>query len=251
MSKFVLEKAVEKTRFVLEKKQVKNIKAHIVIDLDVSGSTQDMYNQGLFQKAFQQVLPIGILFDDNQEVDTFTFNNDDNYDHIVPNATKDNYSDYISKYILKNNAIKKWGGTNYAPVLRANIDEFKFEREVKTTTKRFFGLFNSTKNENKLNSTSESGYPVIVFFFTDGENSDKPEALNLIKNCEDNNLNIYFQFIGIGGTCNFPFLAMLANQFTNTGFVNIIELEKAVDDDSFTNLLLNDKLCNYLKQKND
>ena len=99
MSKFVLEKAVEKTRFVLDKKQVKNIKAHVVVDLDVSGSTQDMYRRGSFQKAFQQVLPIGILFDDNQEVDTFTFNNGNAYNHITPNATKDNYSNYIQNYI--------------------------------------------------------------------------------------------------------------------------------------------------------
>jgi hypothetical protein len=250
MSKFVLEKAVEKTRFVLEKKQVKNIKAHVVIDLDVSGSTQDMYHRGLFQKAFQQVLPIGILFDDNQEVDTFTFNNGNAYDHVTPNATKDNYSEYINKYILKNNSIQKWGGTDYAPVLHANLNEFKFIRESATTKKKFFGLFNSTKSEIKLHSTSESGYPVIVFFFTDGENSDKSETLELIKTCQENNVNIYFQFIGISPG-NFSFLEALADKFKNTGFVNIGDLEKAVDDDNFTDILLNEELCNYLKNKNE
>ena len=248
MSKFVLEKAVEKTRFVLDKKQVKNIKAHIVIDLDVSGSTKDMYSRGLFQKAFQQVLPIGILFDDNQEVDTFTFNDGESHDHITPNATKDNYSDYIRKYILNNGAVKKWGGTDYAPVLNANINEFKFVRESTSTKKSFFGLFNSTKTETKLHSTSESGYPVIVFFFTDGENSDKAETLQLIKTCQENNLNIYFQFIGIG-TGNFAFLTVLADQFSNTGFVNVLDFDKVVDDDSFIDILLNDELCAYLKAK--
>lgn len=248
MSKFVLEKAVEKTRFVLEKKQVKNIKAHIVIDLDVSGSTQDMYKQGLFQKAFQQVLPIGILFDDNQEVDTFTFNNGEAYNHIKPNATKDNYSDYIQKHILNNGSIKKWGGTDYAPVLNANINEFKFVRESTSTKKSFFGLFNSTKTETKLHANSESGYPVIVFFFTDGENSDKEETLQLIKTCQENNVNIYFQFIGIG-TGNFAFLTVLANQFSNTGFVNVLDFDKVADDDSFIDILLNDELCAYLKAK--
>jgi len=248
MSKFVLEKAVEKTRFVLDKKQVKNIKAHVVVDLDVSGSTQDMYRRGSFQKAFQQVLPIGILFDDNQEVDTFTFNNGNAYNHITPNATKDNYSNYIQNYIINNPNIQKWGGTDYAPVLNANIKEFKFIRESTTTNKRFFGLFNSTNTETKLHSTSESGYPVIVFFFTDGENSDKGETRQLIKTCQDNNLNIYFQFIGIGDG-NFAFLKMMAEQFQNTGFVNVADFENAVDDDSFTDLLLNDELCNYLKNK--
>lgn len=248
MSKFVLEKAVEKTRFVLDKKQVKNIKAHIVVDLDVSGSTQNMYSRGLFQKAFQQVLPIGILFDDNQEVDTFTFNNGEAYDHITPNATKDNYSDYIRKYVLNNNAVKKWGGTDYAPVLKANLDEFKFVRESTSTKKSFFGLFNNTKTETKLQSTSESGYPVIIFFFTDGENTDKEDTLELIKACQENNVNIYFQFIGIGAG-HFAFLTKLADQFSNTGFVNVLDFDKVVDDDSFIDILLNDELCAYLRAK--
>lgn len=250
MSKFVLEKAVEKTRFVLEKKQVKAIKAHVVIDLDVSGSTQEMYMQGLFQKAFQQVLPIGILFDDNQEVDTFTFNNGKYYNHIVPNATKDNYENYIGENILQDSTLTKWGGTDYAPVLRANIAAFNFEREATVVKKKFFGLFSRSETESKLHTTSESGYPVIVFFFTDGENTDKDETDRLLQEYENKNLNIYFQFIGIGDG-KFSFLKKVADKYKNSGFIHMAEFEKVVDDDTFIDLLLNDELCEYLKQKVD
>lgn len=250
MSKFVLEKAVEKTKFVLEKKQVKNIKAHVVIDLDVSGSTQDMYKSGLFQKAFQQVLPIGILFDDNQEIDTFTFTSGPIVNHIEPNATSENYSDYITTNILNNRNVTKWGGTDYRPVLEANVAAFGFERSVQVTKKKFFGLFNTTQTLTQLNSNSESGYPVIVFFFTDGENTDTKETYEYLKFCQDSGLNIYFQFIGIGEG-KFSFLKQIADQFSNTGFVHMQEFDKLVDNDDFINTLLSDELCEYLKQKND
>lgn len=248
MSKFVIEKAVEKTRFVLEKKKVKDIKAHIVVDLDVSGSTADMYHQGLFQKAFQQVLPIGILFDDNQEIDTFTFSSsDDSVTHIKPNATAKNYETYIKNNIL-DAPIPKWNGTDYLPVLKANVAEFGFYREESSIKKSFFGLFSRKSTTETLRSDSSTGYPVIVFFFTDGENNDQRATMEYLQSCQDNNVNIYFQFIGIG-TGKFGFLKAVADKFTNTGFVHMQDFDKLVDDDAFIDTLLSDELCGYLKTK--
>jgi hypothetical protein len=244
--KFVLEKEVEKTRFVLQKKNVKDIKAHIVIDLDVSGSTSDLYNNGAFQKAFQRILPVGIVFDDNREVDVFTFNNGHHINHVDTNATSDNFGNYISKFILKNDEISKWGGTDYAPVLTANLEEFGFYKEVEK--KVVFGLFNKKTGEKVLSENSSTGYPVIIYFLTDGQNSDTSDTRRLLQECKNKNVNMYVQFIGIGNA-DFTFIKDLANDLENVGFAHLREFEKIVDDDSFTDIILNDELCNYLRKQ--
>jgi hypothetical protein len=244
--KFVLQKEIEKTKFVLQKKDVKNIKAHVVVDLDVSGSTQDLYASGAFQKAFQRILPVGIVFDDNQEIDVFTFNNGERFNHIETNATQDNFENYIQKHILENKNVDRWGGTDYAPVLNANLEEFGFYRS--TEKKSFFGLFNKKSGERTLTENSKSGHPVIIYFLTDGQNSDQDRTALLLQECEDKHVNAYIQFIGIG-EANFRFIEELARKHNNVGFAHLREFEKIVDGDAFTDIILNDELCNYLRNQ--
>ena len=246
--KFVLEKEVEKTRLVLQKKNVKNIKAHVVIDLDVSGSTSDLYNSGLFQKAFQRILPVGILFDDNQEIDVYTFNNDHNFAHVQPNATANNFDDYISRFILNNRNVPKWGGTDYVPVLKANLEEFGFYKSAEK--KSFFGLISKKSREKTLTENSTTGYPVIIYFITDGQNSDTHETVELLEECKQNNVNAYIQFIGVGDA-NFGFIQHLALDLENVGFAHLRDFEKIVDSDGFTDIILNDELCNYLRNQKE
>ena len=154
----------------------------------------------------------------------------------------------LFRSILNNRNIRKWGGTDYCPVLEANVETFGFHRPENVETKRFFGLFKSTSTQMKYHSTSQTGYPVIVFFFTDGENSDTTETEQYLEFCQNNNLNIYFQFIGIGDG-DFNFLNRIADKFQNTGFIHMNEFDKIVDNDDFINKLLSDELCEYLKNQ--
>lgn len=239
MSKFILEKAVEKTKFVLEKKNIKNIRAQIAVNLDVSGSTQNMYYAGQFQEAFQQIMPVAILFDDNGEIDTFTFSND--CQHLDVCATEDNFASYIKDEILEDPSVDKWHGTTYAGVIKQNLSYFGFYTEEKSS---IFSIFRDKKTV--LQEKSSSGLPVIVYIFTDGENTDKVATEQLLAECERVKCNIYFHFIGIGQE-GFGFIKDMADQFPNVGFASIKDFNSAGNED-FIDILLCDELCQYLRK---
>lgn len=237
-SKFILEKEVSKAKFVLEKKKVKSIKAHIVVALDVSGSTSEMYKNGTFQEAFQKVLPIGILFDDNGEIDTYVFCNQDKNQKIDVNANQENYADYINENILNNSDLQLWGGTDYSPVIEKIATDFGLKNKVLS---RFFG-------GKKYSEKTNSGHPVIVYFFTDGENQDHVDTLKTLNELQSANSNIYIQFIGIGRQ-SFPAIEKYASDYPNVGFLHVRDLYSDASSDDFTEKLLNEELCSYLREK--
>jgi hypothetical protein len=129
MSKFNLSKAVEKAKFVVQKRNLPDVKAQVLMNIDVSGSAQGLFKSGQIQEAFQRVLPVGILFDDNGEVDVFTFQSGDAICHIEPTATEKNYEGYIETNILKNKKVSLWGGTDYANVIRENLRSMGFLKQ--------------------------------------------------------------------------------------------------------------------------
>src|SRR5690348_2445845 len=112
--KFDLQKATEKAKFTIAKKGLPTVKAAVVLNLDVSGSAQGLFNSGAIQRTFQTIVPLAINFDDNQSLNVFTFSDDDSYTtQIQPDATAANYEDYIEKRILKDRNVPKWNGTHY------------------------------------------------------------------------------------------------------------------------------------------
>lgn len=240
MAHFNLQKSVEKARFVIDKRKLPNIKAQVLMNLDVSGSARNLFQQGLIQDAFQRVLPIGILFDDNGEIDVFTFADGNSIAHVQPPATKENYDGYIQKNILNNRNVPLWGGTDYAPVIKENLESMGF---YKTTKGGFF-----SKGKTVLESTSSSGMPSIVYFFTDGANSDRGETTRILQECQDAKAQMYFLFIAIGeaGESTFDYIRRLGDKFDNTGFLRLKDLAK-IDDDSIYEQLLPDELCTWLK----
>jgi len=245
MSKFNLQKAVEQTKFVLNKKSIPNVRASVVMNIDVSGSAQGLFRSGQIQEAFQRVLPVGIIFDDNQEIDVFTFANSDMVAHIEPNATEKNYENYIKKNILDNRDVPKWGGTEYSPAIEANLETLGFYSEEKSGGILGFGA----KTTKKLRENNDSGFPAIVYFFTDGENNrgDMPKTIELLKKCQEANTQMYFLFIGIGNA-DFSFIDKIGDMFPNVGFLNVKNLEDLSGDDAYEQLLP-DELCTWLKSK--
>lgn len=252
MSKFNLEKSLEKARFVTQKRNIPNVKAQVLMDLDVSGSARPLFTSGQMQSAFERVLPIGIIFDDNGEIDVFTFQSSDSIYRVKETATSKNYTDYITRQILRNPEVPLWGGTDYAPVIRENLEALGFYN-TETKAAKSGGLFSrmfgggTVVTEKKLQPTSESGHPAIIYFFTDGENSDKAATTQLLQECQDNKVNAYFMFIGIGDA-NFRYIEQLGDKFDNTGFLNIRDLSK-IDDETIYDLLLPEELCTWLRNK--
>lgn len=233
MPKFDLEKETKRAKFVIEKRKIPNVKAQVLMNLDVSGSARGLFSSGQMQEAFQRVLPIGILFDDNSEVDMFTFQSGSSITHIDVNATTANYADYIEKHILRNPKVDLWGGTDYAPVIRENLDSMGYFKKA-----GFFG-------GKKLGAKSESGYPTIVYFFTDGENNDRTETMKILQEAQDAEAQMYVLFIGIGDA-NFSFIEKLGDKFDNTGFLNIRDLKSMENDEDLYEKLLPEELCTWL-----
>jgi hypothetical protein len=198
-----------------KKKGIEGLKAQVVFSLDFSGSMNELYQSGMVQRLVERILPLGLAFDDNAEVDFYLF--ETGCTKMKENITLSNVAGYIdSKVLGKYNM----GGTQYAPVINAIVKEF--------SNKKMFGGY------------GQLSLPVYVIMVTDGDNSDKSEAETAIKNAAK--AGIFFQFIGIGRS-TFPFLEKLDTMsdrvIDNANFFPIDNIESKTDDQLYE-LLLNE-----------
>ncbi|EGT3641080.1 TPA: VWA domain-containing protein [Clostridioides difficile] len=154
---------------------IKNMKFDVVLVLDCSLSTSDLFENGTIQDIFERLLPISLSFDNDGMLDVWLFN-DEAYQ--LTSIDMNNLFNYVKDEKL----FKKYvhGGTKYSPVIKEVI-----------------------KEKTELNEAKD---PVYVIFITDGDNSDKKEAELVIR--EASNKPIFFQFIGIGKQ-KFKFLEQL------------------------------------------
>lgn len=152
-------------------------KARVAFVIDISGSMTSAYRKGYVQEIVEKIFPIAVNFDDNAEMDVWIF--EDSF-RRMPAMNKDNYYGYVQREILDKNC--KFGGTSYAPVLK---DVAKYYLEEKTEPS-----------------------PVYVIFITDGDNFDKSETTNVVKDLS--NYPIFLQFVGVGGA-GFDYLEKLDN----------------------------------------
>lgn len=141
------------------------------IEMDRSISMNRLYRDGIVQDIFERMMPIAIELDQNRTMDCGIFHNK----HTdLPDINIDNFHEYVKREVMTRAA----GGTEYAPAIKAIVD--KHTKKV--------GLF------GKKRKCSDK--PILVLFFTDGDNSDKPEAEEALAYAS--NYNLFFQFIGIG-----------------------------------------------------
>jgi hypothetical protein len=240
--KFNLEKSIAQAKFTIAKKGMSNVKAAVVLNLDVSGSAKGMYERGLIQDFLNLIVPIASQFDDNASLQVFTFASGDEYtSEISPDVTTDNYDGYVKKYILDNRNVKKWGGTDYTPVLKSNLDALGFYKQAKG------GLFSFGKSSPVLSHDNGSGYPALIVIGTDGENYDQENAIKFLRECEAAGTQAYFMFIGIGNA-NFSNIIELGDMFPNCGFLNVKNLEKFIGSDDIYDQLLCDELIQWFKK---
>ncbi len=210
-------------QLVLDIKKNKNItdqKAQVVLALDYSGSMSGLYTSGVVQKTLERVLPLGLGFDDNGEVDFYLFH--DGVRKVNPNITLKNLDNYVS-----NNVKGQMGGTNYAPCIMEIVKDFA----VMKNTGGFMGI-------GGKKDYAPMDLPIYVIFMTDGENFDHTEAENAIK--EASKCGIFFQFVGIGNA-NFSFLKKLDNLtgrlVDNANFFELNDITTVSDSDLYNRLL--------------
>ncbi|WP_263117558.1 VWA domain-containing protein [Bacillus subtilis] len=207
----------KKAKIQLEKKQLLDVKAEIVFVIDTSYSMGSLYNNGTVQELVDRLLGIGMNMDTNKSIDVFSFSD---RAKEVGRANEKNHMDYV-----ESNRIVVNGGTNYAPVMKLILDKYA------SSKKGFFsGLFSSKNKTQEI--------PTFVFFITDGDNSDKSDATELVK--ESSNQPIFWQFVGIGNT-NFSFLEKLDTMsgrfLDNANFFQVNDIASISDDELYSRLL--------------
>jgi hypothetical protein len=224
----------KKARIVLEKKGLRTFKPlRIGFALDISGSMQDEYQNGLVQTTFDRMLSIASNLDSNGEMDVWTFHTKPS---VAPTATKGDFGTYIQKQILSNSNISKWGGTAFEPVLKLAVDNY-FGTVVTTTTteKKVGGLFGFgaktvTETTEERTDAVDVNIPAMVMLITDGESGSYDNSLvdDLFDKSRDK--KIYFNLIAVSNQANFGFLEKMADKYDNVGFVHIKNL-KATDEE--------------------
>lgn len=157
------------------------------------------------QKLFLRLMPLALRFDDNGEIDAWSFW--DKYRSLKP-LTLDNYDIYVDEYVKP---YSKFGGTVYGDVLSAVVDHYD----------------------------DGSKDPALVLFITDGDCSDAREKLDkFMRSISEKNM--FILFIGMGRS-SFEYLEHLddldGRPVDNTGFLKVVDFE-SLDDEQLYELLL-------------
>lgn len=192
-------------------------KAQVVLALDYSGSMGSLYTKGKVQELVERILPIGMAFDDNGEVDFYLFH--DGSIKLPETLTVNNIPGYINSKVIGKYDM---GGTDYAPVINQIVKDFG----------------NKKKGLLGLGATEPLDYPVYVIFITDGDTSNKSGVEKAVKDAS--NHGIFFQFVGIG-SAGFDFLQKLDTMpgrfIDNANFFEVNDLDKKSDDELYKLLL--------------
>lgn len=227
----------KKTRIVLEKRALPQPpRCRVGLCIDISGSMHNEYQDGLVQETVDRLLAIAGTFDDNGEMEVWTFNQ--GYS-TPPVARAADFGSYVKKAILDNPKVDKWGGTNYAPVMNVVLDTY-FRGERVVTSGGLFGLFKKTEQQ----APKDTHIPALCLFITDGDNSDAAEAERILRQAQK--YQIYWQLIGIGNDTDFRFIKKMADDLPNAGFCHFPNLR--VSDDAIYEALLTSELCDWLRK---
>ena len=215
-----------------------DVKARVIAVLDYSGSMSGLYRKGIVQETLNKLVPLGLTFDDNGEIEVYLFQN--SY-RKMDELTIDNYSEYVKEVIDKSGY--SMGGTEYAPVLKAikNIHQ----PTIVGAAKGFLGGLFKKKAEQPV-ETGAKDEIIFVIFITDGDNSDKRETDDIVR--ELSKTKTFIQFIGIGNE-KFKYLQELddlsGRDVDNTGFTKFKDISKIEDAELYAKVL--EQFADWLK----
>lgn len=221
-----LGKQSEKVKFALSKRKINNIPCQVKFILDCSGSARWLYTNGTIQKVTNMIFPIAFTVDMDKLLDFFLF--DSSCKQIDKPVDASNFESYIEKYVMKQ---ASWGGTNYAPFVKAVIESSKPAPGKK-------GLFGFGSKAAK------PADPVLAVAITDGVNDDQSAAEQAFKEAADK--NIYWMLVGVGHA-NFSFLERMAKKYANVGYLPLTDLTVVSDEDLYDGLI-NDEFAAWVQK---
>ncbi len=196
----------KKATLSLEKHNLTNTVARVGVVLDASGSMRSQYSTGKVQELINRLLPLAVHFDDDGELDVWSFSTTC---LDLPVVTLKNYEDYINN---AKEGWKKWGmmGVNNEPIAIKKV----IEHYTKTTL------------------------PVFMIFISDGGVGSDKEIKKLLTQASA--LPIFWQFIGISGR-NYGILEKLdtleGRIVDNCGFFALDDLNSISEQELYNRLL--------------
>lgn len=220
--------------------------------LDVSGSFEDEHRAGITGQLLTRLVPWGLTFDPDRQLEVFTFSSGPGSAHAVGAVHAGNYGGYVEKHIVAR--VPGWGaGTDYSYVIDSVLRRFGWQQEAAQPglLTRFWGQFCGQPQKSPENAP---GRPTLVIFVTDGENSDHARTLDVLRASQQRGDGVYFLFLGISNQgSRFPFLEKIGGLFANTGFVAIKDLKDFVtrDDAAVNQALLGEELLAWLRLNTD
>ncbi|MGG1218271.1 VWA domain-containing protein [Priestia endophytica] len=197
----------ENVKQVLEKKNIRGVKARVGLVLDITGSMRALYKNGTVQKVVERILAVAHEFDDDGVLDVWVY---DNEFSRLKSVTELDFEDYVNRVILEDDLIHKFGRNNELPVMEDVIKKYIEEEK--------------------------SDYPTFLVFINDGgckKNIKSPIEKSAVK-------PIFWQFVGIGNG-NFDFLKKLDELedriVDNANFIHIEDIESTSDRELYDQLL--------------
>jgi stress response protein SCP2 len=189
----------------LEKQGLVGERAEVVLVLDVSGSSYNLFKNGAYQALVDRCLAAGLLFNDNGEIETYLFDSSVRSGETVTLANRDGWGQRASQ------TPGIWGGTSYAPPLQQIAAGV--QRCAKT--------------------------PTFVYFVTDGGNGDRNPTTKIVT--EMAGKPIFLKFVAVGRESQFPFLQKLDDlkkrEIDNADFFAVQD-PKNIDEDKFFELVM-------------
>lgn len=182
--------------------------AQVAVVLDFSRSMSGIYKSGAVQRTLNRLVPLGLRFDDNKQLDAWIFHGGFKR---LKSINISNFESYVKDVIMTSG--EKYGKTSYSPVIRDILTKYTVE--------------------------NPDPHPVFVVFITDGSNDDRTSTNNVIR--ESSNYNIFIQFVGLGNNDKFDYLKRLddlkGRSVDNTGFIKVSDFDTLSDDELYTELL--------------
>ncbi len=225
---------VQHTVSLLKETRLEGHVSKCFLVIDISGSMHRAFQSGRVQKLAEKALAIATQFDDDGEIDVLAFDDGARY---VGTMNLDNFRTFIDQKV----APLVGGSTYYAPVMKKVLEQYGIRGTEAAKKKPGFlaGLFGKKLDDSKLDAPTPAAVPGYVMFITDGDNFDKPEAKEVIKDASK--YPIFWQFMGLGQRNQFPFLIQLdemSGRFVDNANFFAVEDPANVPDTDMLKLML-------------
>jgi hypothetical protein len=236
----------KKVDLVFQKRSISNVKVQVGLAVDVSIKMRGHYENGSVQRVVERILAMALRFDDNGEMDMFAF---DDRAQKIQSVKESEFANYVDRSILLSPNVAKWGDSKLAPLLSL----------VRTT---WFNILPPSPhpmmarkilhNLLKSDEANEGGFSgsraahSILLIASDGSGDDIDQADKIIRASFNDQVPLYFAFIGIGDPKESFFMERLAEFYPNVGYVSATDMALATDDQLYE-AIITQELADWLK----